>query len=219
MGFAREADAPVVLVGDIDRGGVIAQLVGCKAVLDEEDAAMIEGFIVNKFRGDASLFDDGMRFIDARTGWRALGLVPFFEAARASGGGRLRLAQPRATISATASTIAVPLLPHIANFDDLDPLKAEARRASASSSAPGEPLPPEAQLVILPGSKATIADLTALRANGWDIDFSRMSVAAAASSAFAAAIRCSAASFAIRSASKAPPARRRDSVSSMWRRR
>jgi len=65
MGFAREADVPVVLVGDIDRGGVIAQLVGCKAALGDDDAAMIEGFIVNKFRGDASLFDDGLRFVEA----------------------------------------------------------------------------------------------------------------------------------------------------------
>jgi len=79
MGFARAVDAPVVLVGDIDRGGVIAQLVGCQAVLEAEDAALIKGFIVNKFRGDASLFDDGMRFLAERTGWRALGLLPFFE--------------------------------------------------------------------------------------------------------------------------------------------
>jgi adenosylcobyric acid synthase len=169
MGFAREANAPVVLVGDIDRGGVIAQLVGCQAVLDAEDAAMIEGFIVNKFRGDASLFDEGMRFIAERTGWRALGLVPYFDAASrlpaedAFGLRALRNAQKQGVV------VAVPLLPHIANFDDLDPLKAESG-VDLRLVQPGAPLPADATLVILPGSKATIADLAALREEGWDID-------------------------------------------------
>jgi adenosylcobyric acid synthase len=169
MGFARAVDAPVALVGDIDRGGVIAQLIGCKAALDDDDAAMIEGFIVNKFRGDALLFDDGLRFVEERTGWRSLGLVPFFDAAA-------RLPAEDAFGLHTAShdrgdgvVIAVPLLPHIANFDDLDPLKAEAG-VRVMFLKEGEPLPPETQLVILPGSKATIADLVALRAYGWDID-------------------------------------------------
>ncbi|MGD9540875.1 cobyric acid synthase [Methylocystis sp.] len=169
MGFARAVDAPVVLVGDIDRGGVIAQLIGCKAALDDDDAAMIEGFIVNKFRGDASLFDDGLRFVEERTGWRSLGLVPFFDAAA-------RLPAEDAFGLRTGShdrghgvVIAVPLLAHIANFDDLDPLKAEAG-VRVIFLEDGEPLPPETQLVILPGSKATIADLVALRAYGWDID-------------------------------------------------
>jgi adenosylcobyric acid synthase len=169
MGFACEADAPVVLVGDIDRGGVIAQLVGCKAVLDPADAAMIEGFIVNKFRGDASLFDDGMRFISERTGWRALGLVPHFEAAARLPAEDAFSLRPSRSGGAKEIVIAAPLLPHIANFDDLDPLKAEPA-VDMRFIAPGAPLPAEAQLVILPGSKATIADLAALRANGWDID-------------------------------------------------
>lgn len=169
MGFARAADAPVVLVGDIDRGGVIAQLVGCKAVLDADDAAMIEGFIVNKFRGDASLFEEGMRFVAERTGWRALGLLPYFEAAARlpaedAFGLRARRADEKAGV-----VIAALLLPHIANFDDLDPLKAEAQ-VDLRFIAPGEPIPAAARLVILPGSKATIADLAALRATGWDID-------------------------------------------------
>src|ERR1700722_19451922 len=81
MGFARAADVPVVLLGDIDRGGVIASLVGTKTVIDPEDAKMIAGFIVNRFRGDPSLFDDGMKMIAAQTGWKSLGLVPFFDAA------------------------------------------------------------------------------------------------------------------------------------------
>ena len=82
MGFARAADVPVVLIGDIDRGGVIASLVGTKAVIAPEDAALICGFIVNKFRGDPALFADGMARIAQLTGWQALGLVPFFPEAR-----------------------------------------------------------------------------------------------------------------------------------------
>ena len=81
MGFARTADVPVVVVGDIDRGGVIASLVGTHAVLEPGDAAMVVGFIVNRMRGDLSLFADGMAFIAARTGWAALGLVPHYAGA------------------------------------------------------------------------------------------------------------------------------------------
>ena len=81
MGFARSANVPVVLVGDIDRGGVIAQLVGTKAVLDPADEAMIGGFIVNKFRGDVSLFDDGYRMVETRTTWQGFGVLPYFSQA------------------------------------------------------------------------------------------------------------------------------------------
>src|ERR1700752_838981 len=81
MGFARAADVPVILIGDIDRGGVIASLVGTKAVIDAEDAALVRGFLVNKFRGDPALFADGMAQIADLTGWRELGLVPYFAAA------------------------------------------------------------------------------------------------------------------------------------------
>ncbi len=82
MGFARRADVPVVLIGDIDRGGVIAQLVGIRCVLDRDDAAVIAGFIINKFRGDPTLFDDGYKMIEARTGWRGFGVLPYFARAR-----------------------------------------------------------------------------------------------------------------------------------------
>jgi len=169
MGFAREVDAPVALVGDIDRGGIIAQLIGCKAALDDDDAAMIEGFIVNKFRGDATLFDDGLRFVEVRTSWRSLGLVPFFDAAARLPAEDAFGLRGRMHDEGDGVMIAVPLLPHIANFDDLDPLKAEAG-VRVILLKDGEPLPPEAQLVILPGSKATMADLAALRAYGWDVD-------------------------------------------------
>jgi adenosylcobyric acid synthase len=168
MGFARKANAPVVIVADIDRGGVIPQIVGCKAVLDTDDAALVEGFIVNKFRGDASLFEDGMLFIEERTNWRALGLLPYFESAvRLPAEDAFGLRDARATSGEIV--IAVPLLPNIANFDDLDPLKAEPD-VRLTFVHPGEPLPAEARLVILPGSKATMADLEALRAADWHID-------------------------------------------------
>jgi adenosylcobyric acid synthase len=169
MGFARAVNAPVLLVADIDRGGVIAQIVGCKAVIDAEDAALIEGFIVNKFRGDASLFDAGMRFMAERTGWRALGLLPFFaDAARLPAEDAFGLRETRKDAGGKM-IIAAPLLPNIANFDDFDPLKAE-ESIDLIFVPPGEPLPADAHLVILPGSKATIADLAAFRAQGWDID-------------------------------------------------
>jgi adenosylcobyric acid synthase len=170
MGFARAADAPVVLIGDIDRGGVIASLAGTKAVIAADDARLIVGFIVNKFRGDAALFADGMARIEAATGWEGLGLVPYLAEARllpaedAVGLDAARPPKPTARVK-----IAVPILPHIANFDDLDPLDAEPA-VDLVRVRPGEALPGDAALVILPGSKATIAGLEALRDAGFDID-------------------------------------------------
>ena len=170
MGFARAAEAPVVLIGDIDRGGVIASLVGTKAVIDADDARLIRGFIVNKFRGDPALFSRGMATIAAATGWEALGLVPFFAEARLlPAEDALALDGPRPAKPKARIKIAVPVLPHIANFDDLDPLDAEPA-VDLMRVRPGEALPGDADLVILPGSKATVADLAALRAAGFDID-------------------------------------------------
>ncbi|MDR7036470.1 adenosylcobyric acid synthase [Methylobacterium sp. BE186] len=168
MGFARASGTPVILLGDIDRGGVIASLVGTKAVLDEADAAMVRGFLVNRFRGDPSLFADGMRIIAERTGWESLGLVPHFaDAARLPAEDVLGLRGSEAR--AGCRTIAVPVLPRIANFDDLDPLRAEPGIAVVLVRA-GEALPGDADLVLLPGSKTTIDDLAYLRSQGWDID-------------------------------------------------
>lgn len=167
MGFARAANVPVVLVGDIDRGGVIASLVGTKAVLDEADAAMVRGFIVNRFRGDPALFDSGMRFVAERTSWPALGLVPHFaDAARlpAEDGLGLRREGRKGSVR-----IAVPVTPWISNFDDLDPLREEPG-VEVVLVEPGEPLPADAALVLLPGSKTTIDDLLFIRRQGWDID-------------------------------------------------
>jgi adenosylcobyric acid synthase len=170
MGFARAADAPVALIGDIDRGGVIASLVGTKAVIAPEDAALICGFIVNKFRGDPALFIDGMERIAQLTGWDALGLVPYFPDARLlPAEDALALDVARPAKSNPRLRIAVPILPHIANFDDLDPLDAEPM-VELIRVRPGAALPGDADLVVLPGSKATVADLQVLRSAGFDID-------------------------------------------------
>jgi adenosylcobyric acid synthase len=170
MGFARAADVPVVLIGDIDRGGVIASLVGTKAVVAPEDAALIGGFIVNKFRGDATLFADGMRRVAELTGWQQLGLVPYFPDARLlPAEDALALEQPPRAKAGARLRIAVPILPCIANFDDLDPLDAEPA-VDLVLVRPGMALPGDADLIIVPGSKATIADLNALRGAGFDVD-------------------------------------------------
>jgi len=167
MGFARAADVPVVLVGDIDRGGVIAQIVGTQAVLDPTDAEMISGFLINKFRGDVTLFDDGYRLIEARTGWRGFGTLPWFPLAhKLPAEDALDIASGPAT---AGTVIACLTLSRIANFDDLDPLAAEPGVRMVMVK-PGQPIPAEARLVIIPGSKSTRGDLAFLRAQGWDID-------------------------------------------------
>jgi len=170
MGCARAANVPVVLIGDIDRGGVIASLVGTKAVVDPGDASMICGFVVNKFRGDPALFAGGMARIAEATGWQSFGLIPFFAGARAlPAEDALALEQQQAAKTDAMVKIVVPVLPHIANFDDLDPLAAEPA-VEIVRIRPGQALPGDAQLVILPGSKATLSDLSVFREAGFDID-------------------------------------------------
>src|SRR5580704_18202346 len=169
MGFARRADVPVVIVGDIERGGVIAQMVGIKAVIDPEDAAMISGFIINKFRGDPTLFDDGYRVIADRTGWPGFGVLPYFDRARElPAEDALGLGEAR---KPGRCKIAFLALSRIANFDDLDPLKLEPD-VDLVMVRPPEAIPGDATLVILPGSKSTRGDLAFLRAQGSDIDIS-----------------------------------------------
>ncbi|MFG1428537.1 cobyric acid synthase [Roseixanthobacter glucoisosaccharinicivorans] len=166
MGFARAADVPVVLIGDIDRGGVIASLVGTKTVLDIEDAALIAGFVVNKFRGDPALFADGMALVAGHTGWAALGLIPHFPAAaRLPAEDALALQGPPPAKPHAKVRIAVPILPHVSNFDDLDPLDAEPA-VEVVRLRPAESVPVDTDLVLLIGSKATISDLAALKSDG-----------------------------------------------------
>lgn len=168
MGFARAARVPVVLAGDIDRGGVIASLVGTHAVLDADDAAMIRGFLVNKFRGDPDLFSEGMATIAARTGWRPLGIVPWLAAARRLPSEDAVVLERPAAASDGRRVIACPITPRIANFDDLDPLKLEPS-IELVMVPPGRPIP-DAAMIVLAGSKATRADLDFVREQGWDVD-------------------------------------------------
>ncbi|MCU4181276.1 cobyric acid synthase [Bosea sp. BH3] len=168
LGFARAAGVPAVLVGDIDRGGVIASLVGTHAVLDSDDRAMIRAFAINRFRGDVGLFGPGVETIRRATGWPCLGVVPWFtEAARLPAEDGLDIRSGRK--SGARLKIVVPVLPGIANFDDLDPLKLESD-VDLAMIGPGQALPGDADLVVLPGSKTTLRDLAALRREGWHID-------------------------------------------------
>jgi len=169
MGFATHAGVPVVLVGDIDRGGVIASLVGTHAILDDDDRRMITGYLVNKFRGDVSLFDDGIAAVGKFTGWPCFGVVPWLKSAARLPAEDSVVLEKLTRGGGRALKVAVPVLSRIANFDDFDPLAAEPDVDLVFVRA-GEPLPPDAALVVLPGSKATIADLAYLRAQGWDRD-------------------------------------------------
>ena len=175
MGFARRAGVPVCLVADIDRGGVIASLVGTQAVLDAADAALIEGFIVNKFRGDPRLFDAGVEAITARTGWRSFGVVPWLPlAARLPAEDALAIAPTgdgaaRRSASSAELRIAAPILSRLANFDDADPLRQQPGVAF-TWVPPGRPIPRDCDVVLLFGSKSTLGELAYLRAQGWDHD-------------------------------------------------
>ncbi|WP_430512600.1 cobyric acid synthase [Pannonibacter phragmitetus] len=167
MGFAQAADLPVLLCGDIDRGGVIASLVGTHAVLEPEEQTRIRAFFINRFRGDPSLFDDGLAEIVRRTGWASAGVVPWFAKA-----GLLPAEDALGLEDGLGNgpvKIAVPVLARIANFDDLDPLRQEPG-VTLVLVQPGQPLPGDADVVLLPGTKSTMGDLAFLRAQGWDID-------------------------------------------------
>ncbi len=167
MGFARAADVPVVLAGDIDRGGVIAQIVGTQAVLNQGDAAQIVGFLINRFRGDPRLFDDGYVQIAERTGWRGYGVCPWFaDAWKLPAEDALDLFAPARPSGLHIVCLA---LSRIANFDDLDPL-AQEPGVRLTLLGPGRAIPGDAELVIVPGTKSTRADLAFLRAQGWDVD-------------------------------------------------
>ena len=168
MGFATELGIPVIVVADIERGGVIAQIIGTKEVLDQKDINLIEGFIINKFRGDQSLFDDGVAFINNKTDWKSFGVMPFFDKAK------LFPAEDSQDLKNSFGTgkcvISVLKLSRIANFDDFDPLKIDKRLKLTFVEA-GSPIPADTNLIIIPELKSsTIADLNFLKCQGWDID-------------------------------------------------
>jgi len=169
MGFAEAANVPVILLADIDRGGAIASVVGTHAVLPPAERARIHGFIINKFRGDARLFDGGRDAIIEATAWRSLGTVPWLPQAA------WLPAEDAVDLEHTTDrgpahlTVAVPMLPRIANFDDLDPLRMEPS-VRLFFVRPGEVIPAGVDAIILPGTKSTMGDLAFLREQGWDTD-------------------------------------------------
>lgn len=170
MGFAEAADVPVILVADIDRGGVIASLIGTYEVLTHDERSRVKGFIINKFRGDVSLFDDGIKIISDHTRWPCFGVIPHFsDAHRLPQEDAMALDHKTSVESGHTIRVSVPRLPRISNFDDLDPLQAEPDVLVTFIEA-GEPIPADTTIVLIPGSKATCADLTFLKAQGWDID-------------------------------------------------
>ena len=169
MGFALEANVPVALIGDINRGGVIASLVGTWHLLPPAEKNLIKGFIVNQFRGDISLFDGGIEVIKKETGWHHFGTVPFLRSIRDLPAEDAVILENGDADGDSQIKIAAPLLPRIANFDDLDPLIAEPD-VSVTVVKPGMPIPFGQDLIIIPGSKATIADLDFMRKEGWDTD-------------------------------------------------
>jgi adenosylcobyric acid synthase len=171
MGLAQALGLPVVLVGDINRGHVIASLVGAHVVLDAADRAIIRGFIVNKFRGNPRLFEDGVQRITELTGWPSIGVVPWLRAASRlppEDGMQLEDFQGSRGLRSCVK-IAVPQLSRIANFDDFDPLREEPD-VELVFVPPGRPLPRDAALIVIPGTKSTIADMEFMRSQGWDID-------------------------------------------------
>ena len=169
FGFAQAAGVPVILIGDIQRGGVIAALAGTFGVIDPADAARIRATLVNKFQGDPALFSAGRDFLAGHTGVPCLGPVPWFDAADRLPAEDVLALESYTRRRSGSFVIAVPRLPRISNFDDLDPLRSEPG-VSLVLVPPGQALPRDADLVVLPGSKSTRSDLAALRANGWDID-------------------------------------------------
>ncbi len=174
MGFAEAAGVLVVLVGDIDRGGVIASIVGTHHLLPPQERELLAGLIINKFRGEIRLFDGGLAVIARETGLASFGVVPYFaEAHRLPAEDALAVERPaegKAEGKASARIrVAVPVFSRIANFDDLDPLMAEPD-VKVVFVQRGRALPGDADLIVLPGSKATLADLAVIREEGWDLD-------------------------------------------------
>jgi adenosylcobyric acid synthase len=170
MGFAVAADVPVILVGDIERGGVLAQIVGTWQLLEPHERGLVAGYLINKFRGDPSLFDSALPILAEHTGLSCFGTLTWCPAAvdlpkeDMLGLAEIARERPDAPI-----VVAVPQLPRLSNLDDLDPLAQEAD-VRLVIVEPGRPIGADADLVLLPGSKSTISDLAFLRAQGWDID-------------------------------------------------
>jgi len=169
MGFAEATDLPAILIGDIHRGGVIASIAGTFDILPQADRNRLKAFLINKFHGDPELFSEGQTFLESRTGAPCVGIVPHFEAARSLPAEDAVALEDVLTTCRNGLRISVLRLPRIANFDDLDPLRLEPG-VTLTFVQPGEPIPADTRLVIIPGSKSTVSDLAAVRKEGWDID-------------------------------------------------
>ncbi len=169
MGFAEAVDCPVLIVADIDRGGVFAHLLGTLQCLSASERARVKGFIINRFRGDVSLLTPGLEWLERETGIPVLGVLPYLHGLTLEAEDAL----PREHVAARADTlrVVVPVLPRISNHTDFDPLRAHPD-VSFRYVGPGE-TPPPADLVILPGSKAVRADIDHLRAQGFDTYLAR----------------------------------------------
>ena len=166
MAVAKHAQAPVLLVGDIDRGGIFAQLIGTTSLLDEEERQLLRGFVVNKFRGDIALFQDGVEIIEHRSGKPVLGVLPYIHDLLIPEEDAVVLEEGGGSSLQGNIDIAVIHLPRIANFDEFDALKAEAGVRLRYVSSPEDLGQPDA--IIIPGTKSTIGDLEWLRTRGFE---------------------------------------------------
>ena len=169
MGFAEAVDCPVILIADIDRGGVFAHLVGTLELLSASEQARVIGFVINRFRGDLSLLESGLRWLEKRTGKPVLGVLPYLHGLHLDAEDALpKTCAIHATAKATADRLHViaPALPRISNATDCDPLRLHPQ-VDFHFISPNESIPP-ADLIVLPGSKAVAADLAWLRAQGWE---------------------------------------------------
>lgn len=164
MGFAEAVDCPVLLVADIDRGGVFAHLVGTLALLSDSEQARVQGFIINRFRGDIALLQSGLDWLEARTGKPVLGVLPYLHGLHLEAEDSISRVEMESIDGGLR--VVVPLLPHISNHTDFDPLRLHPEVSLHWVAA--DAIPPAADLIILPGSKNVRADLDWLRAQGWD---------------------------------------------------
>lgn len=169
MGYAEAVDCPVILVADIDRGGVFAHLVGTLALLSESERRRVKGFVINRFRGDISLLEPGLAWLERETGKPVLGVLPYLQGLHLEAEDALPVAvadKPEARLR-----VAVPALPRISNHTDLDALRAHPQ-VDCRFVGPGQS-PPHCDLIVLPGSKSTRADLAWLREQGWEVALAR----------------------------------------------
>ncbi|WP_295440695.1 cobyric acid synthase [uncultured Thiodictyon sp.] len=163
MGFAEGVDCPVILIADIDRGGVFAHLVGTLALLSDSERARVQGFVINRFRGDLSLLQSGLDWLTEHTGKPVLGVLPYLKGLHLEA--EDAVARDQGDKSGAGLRMVVPVLPRFSNHTDLDPLRLHPG-VDLRQIGPGEPIP-AADLIILPGSKSVGADLNWLRERGW----------------------------------------------------